>query len=203
MRLNVRQLLRPLAIHVGVAALTIVTMTGLSTAFAPEALACNTYVSGYYRSDGTYVSGHSRSCRTARHGTTGRRRGTTTRTPARRGIGRRTRPRRATVAGAGAVETPRGAGCSAPSSATGAQYRTIRPSREPAVPDRRSTGRTAQTPCKRPNLFGTSRLRLSLADLLLAAIRARPSSVRGPVLLPPCIRHRRFPMTGMPRHGVP
>ena len=62
MRLNVRQLLRPLAIRVGVAALTIVTMTGLSTTFAPEALACDTYVNGYYRSNGTYVSGHYRSC---------------------------------------------------------------------------------------------------------------------------------------------
>lgn len=27
-----------------------------------EALACDTYVSGYTRSDGTYVSGHYRSC---------------------------------------------------------------------------------------------------------------------------------------------
>ena len=62
MRFSVRQLLRPLAIRVGVAALTIVTMTGLSTAFAPEALACDTYVSGYYRSNGTYVRGHYRSC---------------------------------------------------------------------------------------------------------------------------------------------
>ena len=62
MRPNVRHLLHPLAIRIGVAALAIATLTALSTAFAPEALACGTYVSGYYRSDGTYVSGHYRSC---------------------------------------------------------------------------------------------------------------------------------------------
>jgi hypothetical protein len=62
MRFSTRQYLLPLAIRVGVAALAIVAVTGLSTMFAPEALACDTYVSGYYRSAGTYVSGHYRSC---------------------------------------------------------------------------------------------------------------------------------------------
>lgn len=62
MRFNARQLLGPLAIRVGFAALAIVTMIGISAASAPEALACDTYVSGYTRSDGTYVSGHYRSC---------------------------------------------------------------------------------------------------------------------------------------------
>ena len=53
---------RTLAVRVGVAALALATMTSLSTLFAPHALACDTYVSGYTRSNGTYVSGHYRSC---------------------------------------------------------------------------------------------------------------------------------------------
>lgn len=30
--------------------------------FAPPALACDSYVSGYYRSNGSYVNGYYRSC---------------------------------------------------------------------------------------------------------------------------------------------
>jgi hypothetical protein len=62
MRFSVRHFIRPVAIRVGVAALALVAATGLSTVFAPEALACDTYVSGYTRSNGTHVSGHYRSC---------------------------------------------------------------------------------------------------------------------------------------------
>ena len=32
-------------------------------------------------------------------------------------------------------------------------------------------------------------------------LRSRPAGVRGPVLRPPCIRHRRFPRTAGARHG--
>jgi hypothetical protein len=34
-------------------------------------------------------------------------------------------------------------------------------------------------------------------------LRARPSGVRGPVLLPPCSRQHRFPRIAGPRHGCP
>jgi len=37
-------------------------LLGASLAAPSSALACDTYVNGYYRSDGTYVSGHYRSC---------------------------------------------------------------------------------------------------------------------------------------------
>src|SRR5688572_20479522 len=50
------------AIRAGVAAVALATLAGLATLSAPQALACDTYVSGYTRSDGTYVSGHYRSC---------------------------------------------------------------------------------------------------------------------------------------------
>jgi len=49
-------------VTVGIAAVTALSILGLSHAFAPATSACEVYVSGYYRSNGTYVSGHYRTC---------------------------------------------------------------------------------------------------------------------------------------------
>ena len=50
------------AIRAGLAALAFASVVGVTTLFAPSALACDSYVSGYYRSNGTYVNGYYRSC---------------------------------------------------------------------------------------------------------------------------------------------
>ena len=58
----------------------------VSAAITPsEALACDAYVNGYYRADGTYVRGTTGPARTARPTTTTAPAGTTTRTPVSRG----------------------------------------------------------------------------------------------------------------------
>ena len=54
---------KPLFRRVGIAALGALALAGVqTTVFTPAASACETYVSGYYRSDGRYVSGHYRTC---------------------------------------------------------------------------------------------------------------------------------------------
>jgi len=53
---------RLVGIRVVAATLALAGLASLATLFAPQAMACDSYVSGYYRSDGTYVSGHYRSC---------------------------------------------------------------------------------------------------------------------------------------------
>src|SRR4030095_16742755 len=45
-----------------VAAATVAALLTPALIAPSEALACDTYVSGYYRSDGAYVWGHCRSC---------------------------------------------------------------------------------------------------------------------------------------------
>ena len=62
MTLGSRPSIRLAALRAGVAALVLTAAASLATQFAPQAHACDSYVSGYYRSDGTYVSGHYRSC---------------------------------------------------------------------------------------------------------------------------------------------
>jgi hypothetical protein len=62
MRFSPRSSARLSVVRIGIAALVLAATLGLSSFFTPTVLACDTYVSGYTRSDGTYVSGHYRSC---------------------------------------------------------------------------------------------------------------------------------------------
>jgi hypothetical protein len=62
MSVSTRRTRWSVAIRTGVAALTLASLLGGSILLAPPALACDTHVSGHYRSDGTYVPGHYRSC---------------------------------------------------------------------------------------------------------------------------------------------
>ena len=48
--------------RVGGALVALLALLSVDTMIAPPAAACETYVSGYYRSDGRYVQGHYRTC---------------------------------------------------------------------------------------------------------------------------------------------
>jgi hypothetical protein len=62
MTLGSRDSSRLAALRAGVATVVLAAAASAATLFTPQVFACDSYVSGYYRSDGTYVSGHYRSC---------------------------------------------------------------------------------------------------------------------------------------------